>query len=241
MADDDDQAVDDANADDTVDDQDTQQGTDDNADDAQAAKDAQAADADKVQRGDNAQTKARKWERQAKRDREAREKLEAENKKLRESSQSDQDRALTEAKAQARTEALSEATPRMRALALELAVTRLASVRGIKVGDGEDAKTVRFSDPDDVQMWLERQIRTGDLDEKDIYTDDGGVDRDALTDALVTLAAEKPTWLAGASNGGARKPAGDVDAGKGKPSTGIRSVEEELAHIQRGRRPTATT
>src|ERR687889_221364 len=97
------------------------------------------------------------------------------------------------------------------------------------------------SDQDRALTEAKRQARTGDLDEKDIYTDDGGVDRDALTDALVTLAAEKPTWLAGASNGGARKPAGDVDAGKGKPSTGIRSVEEELGHIQRGRRPTATT
>jgi hypothetical protein len=147
---------------------------------------------------------------------------------------SDQEKAVDDAARQAREEALSEAQKERRADKLEMAVVRLGSVTGVKIGDGDDAKLVKFADPDDVQGWLERQIAKGEIDADDIYKD-GRVDEDALAVELVRLAVAKPRWLEGTvKNGGT--PAGSADAGKGAAPQGT-SVESELQKIQRRRAP----
>lgn len=151
---------------------------------------------------------------------------------------SEQEKAIKDAKEAGRAEALTESEKTRRADKLELAVTRLAASKGVIVGSGDDAKTVKFSDPDDVQMWLERQIAKGIIDVDDIYSD-GKVDQEALTEALVDLATDKPQWLAGApaAQGGVRKPAGDPDGGKGSASKSLEdlSVEDHIKRLSKGR------
>jgi hypothetical protein len=146
------------------------------------------------------------------------------------SKMSDQDKAIATAREEAKAEAEAEAAKTRRGDKLELAVARLAGVKGVTVGAGDKAKTVRFADPDDVQMWLERQIAKGDIDADDIYKD-GKVAEDVLTDALADLAASKPGWLVGATAPASGTPAGSVDAGAGAPRKGTGSVEDELRQI----------
>lgn len=173
---------------------------------------------------------ARKWEGRAKKDRAEREAVEAKLKEREDADKSEQEKAVEAAARTARDEALSEAQKERRADKLEMAVTKVAAVRGVKVGAGDDEKTVKFSDPDDVQMWLEKQVERGDVDIDAIYKD-GHVDENALGDELVRLAAAKPSWLVGTAKGNG-KPAGDADAGKGAAPTG-NSVEQELKRISR--------
>jgi hypothetical protein len=175
---------------------------------------------------------ARKHEREAKK---ARAEAETHKTKLAEieaSNLSDQEKAIAKAREEARAEALTEAGTERRTDKIESAVTKIAAIKGVTVGEGDAAKTVKFSDPDDVQMWLERQIAKGDIDGDDIYKD-GKVDDAALTDALTELAASKPGWLVGASAGATNgKPAGSADAGKGGANKGLDSMSVE-EHIKR--------
>lgn len=181
------------------------------------------------------------WKRQARRherEKKAALRREADLKKrlqtIEQSSLSDKEKELAAARAEARTEALSEAEKDRRADKLELAVTKIALTTGVSVGEGDKARTVKFADADDVQMWLERQIDNGDIDADAIYKD-GRVDTDVLTDALSELAAAKPTWLAGTTTAAAAagKPAGDADAGKGKPPKDGGSVDDHFNKVRR--------
>jgi hypothetical protein len=232
------------------------EGNDDGGDDATAAAAAAAAaggddsddDGDDAGSGDGDKPptaaelarwrkESRKWEGRAKKDKERADELAAKLQEHEDAAKSDQEKAVDDAARQAREEALSEAQKERRADKLEMAVVRLGSVTGVKVGDGDDAKVVKFADPDDVQGWLERQIAKGDIDAEDIYKD-GRVDEDALAVELVRLAVAKPRWLEGTmKNGGT--PAGSADAGRGAAPAG-NSVEAELKAVQR-RRHSVTT
>lgn len=178
---------------------------------------------------------SRKWEGRARKDKARADELAAKLQEHEDAAKSDQEKAVDAAARQAREEALSEAQKERRADKLEMAVSKVAAIRGVKVGVGDDAKTVKFVDPDDVLMWLEKQIERGDVDADAIYKD-GRVDEDALSDELARLAAAKPGWLAGASKGNGGTPAGSVDAGRGAAPKGP-SVEGELQAIKRSRRP----
>ena len=187
---------------------------DKNADVDKSGADKDDDDDDKVDRGDDDATKARKHERWAKREREKREKLEAELKKLRDADKSEHEKALEKAREEARNEALTEADKERRADRLELSVTRLAA-KGITLGEGDDAKTVKFADADDALLRIERAIRRGDIDSEDIYDDEGKVKTDALTEELATIARDNPHLV---GEGERPKPKGDPDARKGDPA-----------------------
>lgn len=166
---------------------------------------------DKVGKDDDWQTKSRKNERRAKREKEAREEAEAKLKKREDADKSDTQKAIEKAREEAKAEALSEAEKARRSDRLEVAVTRLAS-KGITQGEGDDAKTVRFADTDDALLNIERAINKGDIDESDIFDDEGKVDSDALKSELADLLRRKPHL---AADGAERPDPGDNDARKG--------------------------
>lgn len=217
-------------------DQEQQDETGDVEQEQHEAEDERADDADKEQAPpkddlERWRREARKWESRAKRNNaelaEARTKLQERE----DADKSEQEKAVEAAARQAREEALTQAEKDRRADRLELAVVKIASVGGVKV---DDKTTAKFTDPDDVQMWLEKQIERGDIDADDIYKD-GKVNEDALASELVRLASAKPGWLVGAGKANGT-PAGSADGGRGTPR-GANSVEEELKAIQRNRQP----
>lgn len=170
-------------------------------------------DEDKVGKDDDWQTKSRKNERRLKKEREAREAAESELKKIRDADKSAQEKALDKAREEAKAEARSEAEKERRADRLEVAVTRIAA-KGLTVGDGDDAETKRFADTDDALLNIERAIAKGDIDESDIFDDEGKVDADALKSELADLLKRKPHLAAGEAE---RPSPGDPDTRKGRP------------------------
>lgn len=166
---------------------------------------------DRVRRDDDWQTKSRKNETRAKKaEREAAE-LRDRLAKIEGESKSEHEKALEQARKEARDEALSEAEKDRRHDRLEVASTRLAA-RGFAVGDGDDAQTLRFADPDDALVYIERAIRSGDVDEADIFDDDGKVQADALQTALADILNNKPHLRASEDRG---KPKGNPDTRRG--------------------------
>lgn len=146
---------------------------------------------------------------------------------------SENEKALAKAREEARAEGKAEGEQGRRADRIEAAVTKIAAVKGVTIGEGDKAKTVKFADPDDVEMWLERQVAKGEIDGDELYAD-GKVNDEVLIEALTALAASKPGWLVGAPAGATSgTPAGDADAGKGSGPKGGSSVETELAAIQK--------
>lgn len=156
---------------------------------------------------------SRKNEAAAKRERKAREKLEADLKKLQDRDKSEQEKAVEKAREEGRTEAQSKAEAERRADRLEVAVTRQAA-RGIKTGEGDDAKTVKFADPEDALLRVERGLRNGDIDAEDLYDDEGKVKTDVLSTALAEIASRNPHLV----GDGRPRPQGDADTGKGEPA-----------------------
>lgn len=170
---------------------------------------------EKVIPTDDDKAKARKHERWAKRERDRADKAEAELKKVRDADKSEQEKAIEKAREEARNEALSEAEKERRSDRLEVAVTRLAS-KGLAVGEGDDAKTVRFADSEDALVNIERALSRGDIDADDLYDDEGKVKTEALTDELVALLGRKPHLADGSAEG--HKPKGDPGLRKGDPA-----------------------
>lgn len=173
----------------------------------------------------------RKWEGRAKKKDDEIKELRAKLAEREDADKTEQEKAVEAAANAAREEAMTQAEKGRRADRLELAVVKVASVGGVKI---DDKTTVKFTDPDDVQMWLEKQIERGDIDADDIYRD-GKVNEETLAGELARLAAAKPGWLVGAGKNGGT-PAGSADGGKGTPPAGT-SVESELKAIQRRRQP----
>lgn len=156
---------------------------------------------------------ARKHERLSKKASKQVEDLQAELAKAKEATQTEQEKALEQARKEAADEARNELTAELRKERLQSAVARTAAGK--------------FADVDDA-------IRLLDLDD-DIFDEDGKVNADNLKSALDDLLDRKP-HLAASPLG--KKPAGDADAGKGQggsKSLEDMSVEEHLEAIRRNK------
>lgn len=193
---------------------------------------------------------ARRHEREAKKERKAREAAEAKIAERQTADQSDHEKAVNDARAEGERAAKEAADKDRRSDRLENATIKIAG-KGIKVTVKEDdkdvEKTLRFTDPDDAFVNIERMIRNGDLDEDDLFNDNGRVNNDALIEALEELLEAKPHLVAGTSNGGGsgsgsgaggRKVKGSADGGKGSgggKSVADMSTDEHFERIRQHR------
>ncbi len=194
------------------------------ADDDDTAKppaktdDADDADDDdgKVKPGDDWRAKARKHERDAKKLREENEALKAAQAEADKAKMSEHELALAKAREDATAEVTTKFEAQQRTDRIENAVTKLA-LRGFKAKDGDKEVTLKFADPDDAQLRLDRALRNDEIAYDDIYAD-GKVRTDAVTAFLTELLEEHPRLRAqdGNGNGGGKKV--DFDAGKGSGS-----------------------
>lgn len=215
--------------DDATDDKDT---ADDDADKSTDDAKDDDTDADKIARGDDWQTKYRKSERQrkritdqAKRDAEERDALKAKLADIEASNLSETEKAIAKAREEAAAEVTGKHEEERRADRIESAVT-LLSLKGFKAkdADGHDVE-LRFADPDDAQLRLDRALRNGDLDYADIYKD-GKVDRPAVTEFLTEVLEEHPRLRAEPPTNGHKQERVDFDGGKGKGSAASKALEE---------------
>lgn len=229
--------------DDKDDDKDKDKGTADDADkDADKGADADDADDDDKDTPDEPDWKkmSRRHERDAKKLRKDTEDL---TRKLRERDDADkteQQKAIDKARDDATAEVTTKYEAQQREDRIENAVTKL-SLKGFKAKrDGKDI-TLRFADPDDAQLRLDRALRNGDLAYDEIYAD-GKVQADAVTTFLTELLEEHPR-LRAAENGnptGKDQEPVDFDGGKGKDGGGkdlsAMSPDDHLKAIQGQRR-----
>lgn len=172
---------------------------------------------------------ARKHEREAKKARKERDAAAAKLKSRDDADKSEQEKALEQARDEARNELKGEHEKERRQDRLETAATKIAA-KGLKVGSGDDAKTLKFADPDDALLHLERDIRNGDLDAEDIFDDNNRVKTPALEEALTDLLERKPHLAADSKKS---KVNGSADGGKGKATSTDSSVEDEFKKIRR--------
>jgi hypothetical protein len=182
---------------------------------------------------------ARRHERDAKRERKARETAEQRVKDRDTADQSEHEKAVQKAREEGEQSARKANEKERRGDRLENAAIKLAG-KGIKVKVGEEEQTLKFTDPDDAFVYIERMIRNGDLDEDDLFDDKGKVKADALKEALEELVDAKPHLVAVGGNGGgsgggngSRKVHGSADGGKG--AGGTKSVDDLTTeeHFQR--------
>lgn len=156
---------------------------------------------------------------------------------------SEQEKALEQAKEEVRKEVMTEARKERRSDRLEVAATRLAS-KGVEIevedGEGETkTQTVRFDDPEDAQIYLDRAIARGDVDDDELFDDDDKVNSTLVTEALTEILRSKPRLRAGAAGSEdqeEQRPKGKSPAGKGSgkgKDLGSMSVEDHLSDIQR--------
>jgi hypothetical protein len=163
------------------------------------------------------ESEARKHEARSKKTFAELERVKAALAKREEADKSEHEKAIDAARKEAADAARSEVEKERRHDRLELAVTR------------ESVKT--FADSDDALIHLERGIRSGDIDEADIFDSEGKVQTGALRKALEDLLGRKPHLAA-------RVPGpGENDAGKGSGSRALEdmSVEEHFTRKQGGR------
>lgn len=175
---------------------------------------------------------ARKHEREAKKARKERDENAKKLKDREDADKSEQEKAIDEAKKTARTEAETSFETERRKDRLELATTKLAA-KGVTIGEGDDAKTVKFADPEDALVHLERDIRNGDLDNEDIFDENGKVRSDQLEEALTDLLSRKPHLAA--SEAGRAKVTGTADARKGSAPKTESSMEDEMKKVRRNK------
>ncbi len=182
---------------------------------------------------------SRKHERRAKEASKKAGELEARLKELEDAGASDQEKAVAKAREEAAATAKAEAIAELREDRLEVAVTRLSN--GITVKDGDKDVKVSFADPDDALLHIQRAIKAGDVDEDDIFNEEGKVQTDALKTALIELLERKPHLKATSDGGnaGAGKVAGSADGGKGsgagKDEESL-SPEERFARLQKDKK-----
>lgn len=163
-------------------------------------------------------SESRKHERRAKSTAKDLEKARAELEELRKGQQTESEKALEDAKREAREAALAEAEQERRNDRLEVAVARAA------------AKT--FADVDDALLHIQRAITAGEVDQDDIFSDEGKVQTDALKTALDELLERKPHLKADPSNG---RPSGSADAGRGKSAGALEDMSIEEHARRQGR------
>lgn len=172
----------------------------------------------------NWKQESRKHERRAK---DADKRLKAAEAKLaaiEEEGATDQEKAVAKAREEAAAEAKAAAHAELRDDRLEVAVTRLAN--GIKV---DDDSTVKFADPDDALVHVQRAIRNDEVDPDDIFDSGGKVQTDALKDALLDLLERKPHLKASDNGNTVARPTGGADGGRGAAG----GDEESLTPAQR--------
>jgi hypothetical protein len=194
--------------------------------DAEAAK-AAAAAAAKAAEDDDWQVKSRKNEARAKKAEskaaqiaKERDDLAKKLAKIEASNLTDQEKAIKAARAEAEATVTSKYEAERRSDRIEGAVTKLA-LTGFKVKDGDKEITLKFADPDDAQLRLDRALRNEEITYDEIYAD-GKVQTDALTAFLTELLEEHPRLRA---EPGATQKVVDMDAGKGSGS-GRKSLED---------------
>ncbi len=179
--------------------------------------DAAAADGDKEP---DWKRMARKHEREAKAARKREADLQKQLAAREDADKTEHEKAI----AAARTETAAQITTKFEAAQrtdrIENAVTKL-SLKGFKIKDSAGKTvTVRFADPDDAQLRIDRALHTGDLDVDDIYTD-GKVQTPALTAFLAELLDEHPRLRADND----AKDDVDMDGGKGS-GAGSKTLED---------------
>jgi hypothetical protein len=195
---------------------------------AKAAEDDDSdADDDKVTKDDDWQVKSRKNEARAKKAEskaaqvaKERDDLAKKLAKIEASNLTDQEKAIKAARAEAEATVTSKYEAERRSDRIEGAVTKLA-LTGFKVKDGDKEITLKFADPDDAQLRLDRALRNEEITYDEIYAD-GKVQTDALTAFLTELLEEHPRLRA---EPGATQKVVDMDAGKGSGS-GRKSLED---------------
>lgn len=170
-------------------------------------------DDEKVTPDDDWKTKSRKNETRAKRAERDAEELRDKLKKREDADKSEEQKKIDAAREEGESKAKTEAEKERRSDRLEVAVTRAAS-KGVEVKVGDEEKTLRFDDPEDALVFIERQLSRGDLDEGDIFGEDGKVNTEAVTEALADLLKEKPKLAADAEG----RKSGDPDTRKGGPA-----------------------
>jgi hypothetical protein len=170
-------------------------------------------------------SQSRKHERRARQERKAREEAEKKLKERDETEKTEHEKAIEAARNEEREAVRKESDKERRADRLETATFKLAT-KGFKVTD-EDGKEqlLRFADPDDAHTYVEHMLRRGDLNEDELFDDDGKVQSDTLSEALQELLESKPHLVAGnGGTGGTRKVSGSADGGKG--SGGGKSIQD---------------
>jgi hypothetical protein len=169
---------------------------------------------------------ARQNERNLKKERADREAIAAKLKEREAADLSEQEKAIAKAREDATSEVTTKYEATIRADRIESSVTKLA-LKGLKGKDaGGNDITLKFADPDDAQLRLDRAIRTGDVAYDDLYAD-GKVNTAAVTEFLTDLLEEHPRLRAEESNGGGKqREVVDMDGGKGKGSGGGKSLAE---------------
>ncbi len=206
---------DDGDADSDGDDDGADSGDDDNDEDEDDDGKEKDADYWRKQHRRYERTVKRKRERDKKELKEAQDKL----KKLEDADKSEQEKAVEKAKEEGRNEALTEAEKERRADRLESACVRQAAKR-IEIGEGDDKRKVRFEDPEDAEVFLQRKITNGDLDAEELFDDNGKVKPDVLTEALKEILEDKPRLAEESEEGKKKTPKGSADGGRGEETGG---------------------
>jgi hypothetical protein len=180
----------------------------------------------------NWKQQSRKHEREAKKARAEAEKLRQQLVAREDQDKSETEKRIEEAEQRARDETTSKYETERQHDRLENVTFKLAA-KGVTVGSGKDAKTVKFADPDDAIVYLERAISNGDVDQDEIFDDKGKVRSDNLEEALAEVLEAKPHLVAGDKPG--PKVKGSGDGGKGSAATTDGGVEDQLSQIRRHR------
>jgi hypothetical protein len=155
----------------------------------------------------------------------------------------EREKELEKAREEATTKARKEAEAERRQDRLENSVIREAA-KGIKIGEGDDAQTARFRDPEDALLHLNRAIAEGEVDADDIFTDEGKVKSDVVRDALAEILDSKSYLRAAAEEPKPKRkqPEGGGDGGKGGDGSEGKSLEDMSVeeHYQRIRKGEGT-
>lgn len=159
-------------------------------------------------------SRSRSWERKAKAALKERDELRQAKADRDDQSKSEHDRALEKARQETEEKIRGEAQAELRTERLDSTVARLAAGR--------------FADVDDALLRIQAAIRSGDLDEEEVFVDNK-VQSDVVKTWLAKLLKEKPHLAGKASVNG------DADAGKGRSGKDLddMSIDDHLKSIQR--------
>lgn len=215
----------------------------DAGDDDDSGSDDRPYDRDKPPPDDDVQgwkRWTRRHENEAKKARREVERLRKEAEDRAKQDQTEQEKAVAKAREEGESKATQAAEAERRKDRLENAVIRTAA-KGIRIGEGDEAKTVRFRDPEDALLHLERAVASGDVDEEDLFNDKGRINADVLQEALTDIIDQKSYLRAeeGKKEPDKPEPKGSGDGGKGgSDDEGGKSIEDMSPeeHYERIRR-----